>query len=133
MWFFSEVSYWLLPCIDCLFILLALEGFDCEMEGVASRFACLKDDDTTDWIKPKDKSKKTKSSVVNNDVKSTSAKAKKKNQSNNEAKELQQLAFQTSNKKKNKNKTKSKEENKKSSHIQDSQYHEWKEKDEQVS
>ena len=113
--------------------MLALEGFDCEMEGVASRFACLKDDDTTDWIKPKDKSKKTKSSVVNNDVKSTSAKAKKKNQSNNEAKELQQLAFQTSNKKKNKNKTKSKEENKKSSNIQDSQYHEWKEKDEQVS
>jgi len=33
-------------------------------------------------------------------------------------------AFQTSNKKKNKNKTKSKEENKKSSNIQDSQYHE---------
>lgn len=47
------------------------------MEGVASRFACLKDDESTDWIKPKDKSKKSKSSVVNNDVKSASAKAKK--------------------------------------------------------
>lgn len=103
------------------------------MEGVPSRFACLPDDDSTDWIKPKDKSKKGKSNSISTDSKLATAKTKKKNQPNNEAKELQQLAFQTSNKKsKNKNKSKSKNENSKSSSKESAQYEEWKEKDEKV-
>merc|ERR1712059_177601 len=53
--------------------------------------------------------------------------------SNNEAKELQQLAFQTSNKKsKNKNKSKSKNENTKPSSKESAQYEAWKEKDEKL-
>ena len=103
------------------------------MEGVPSRFACLPDDDSTDWKQPKDKSKKGKSNSISTDAKLATAKTKKKNQSNNEAKELQQLAFQTSNKKsKNKNKSKSKNENAKSSNKESAQYEEWKEKDEKV-
>ena len=102
------------------------------MEGVASKFACLQDDDSTDWVKPKEKGKKTK--PTNNDSKPNSAKSKKKNQANNEAKELQKLAFQTSNKKnKNKNKPKAQNDNPKQLCKQEAQYDEWKEKDEQVS
>ena len=101
------------------------------MEGVASKFACLQDDDSTDWVAPKEKGKKNKPT---NEPKQNSAKSKKKNQINNEAKELQKLAFQTSNKKnKNKNKSKAVNENVKSSPKQESQYEEWKQKDEQVS
>ena len=101
------------------------------MNGVASKFACLQDDDSTDWVAPKEKGKKAKPS---NDPKQNSAKSKKKNQVNNEAKELQKLAFQTSNKKsKNKNKSKSQSENTKPATKQDAQYEEWKQKDEQVS
>ena len=101
------------------------------MNGVASKFACLQDDDSTDWVAPKEKSKKAKPS---NDPKQNSAKSKKKNQVNNEAKELQKLAFQTSKKKgKNKNKSKSQNEDTKPSTKQEAQYEEWKQKDEQVS
>lgn len=103
------------------------------MEGVPSRFACLPDDDSTNWIKPKDKSKKGKSTSISTDAKLVTAKTKKKNQSKNEAKELQQLAFQTSTKKsKNKNKSKSKNENTKSPSKESAQYEEWKEKDEKL-
>ena len=100
------------------------------MNGVASKFACLQDDDSTDWVAPKEKGRKAKPA---NDPKQNSAKSKKKNQVNNEAKELQKLAFQTSNKKsKNKNKSKPQNENAKPSIKQEAQYEEWKQKDEQV-
>ena len=104
------------------------------MEGVASRFACLQDDDSTDWVQPKTKNKnKSKSNGTTSETKQGAAKAKKKNQANNEAKELQQLAFQTSNKKtKTKNKSKTKDGSVKSSNKEQAQYEAWKEKDEEV-
>ena len=99
------------------------------MEGVASKFACLQDDDSTDWVAPKEKGKKSKPA---NEPKPNSSKSKKKNKANNEAKELQNLAF-ASKKSKNKNKSKSQNADNKSSTKQEAQYEEWKQKDEKVS
>ena len=99
------------------------------MEGVASKFACLQDDDSTDWVAPKEKGKKSKPA---NEPKPNSSKSKKKNKANNEAKELQNLAF-ASKKSKNKNKSKSQNSDNKSSTKQEAQYEEWKQKDEKVS
>ena len=103
------------------------------MEGVASRFACLQDDDSTDWVQPKSKNKnKSQSNVTSSDGKQGAAKSKKKNQMNNEAKELQQLAFQTSNKKTKKTKSKTKDVGVKISNKEEAQYEAWKEKDAEV-
>lgn len=106
------------------------------MEGVASRFACLKDDDSTDWVQPKTKNKRNKNLTngSTNGSKPGGEKPKKKNQLNNEAKELQQLAFQTSSKK-SKNKSKSKGDtvtSNASSKKEEKQYEAWKEKDEEL-
>jgi len=98
------------------------------MEGVASKFACLQDDDSTDWVAPKEKGKKSKPA---NEPKPNSSKSKKKNKANNEAKELQNLAF-ASKKSKNKNKSKSQNADNKSSTKQEAQYEEWKQKDEKL-
>merc|ERR1719273_1452877 len=98
------------------------------MEGVASKFACLQDDDSTDWVAPKEKGKKSKTA---NEPKPNSSKSKKKNKANNEAKELQNLAF-ASKKSKNKNKSKSQNADNKSSTKQEAQYEEWKQKDEKL-
>jgi len=58
------------------------------INGVASRFACLQDDDATDWIAPKSKNKnKTKQEPTKKNEKGKGSKAQK------EAKDLQNLAF----------------------------------------
>ena len=106
------------------------------MEAVASRFACLKDDDPTDWVQPKTKNKRNKNLAngSSNGSKPVGEKPKKKNQANNDAKELQQLAFQTSSKK-SKNKAKSKGDtvaSTASSKREEKQYEAWKEKDEEL-
>lgn len=100
------------------------------MDGVPSRFACLQDDDSTDWIRPKSKDKsKSKSNATTSVEKQGTGKAKKKSKANNEAKELQQLAFQGSSKK-TKNKAKTKDGSiKPSSNKEEAQYEAWKEKD----
>ena len=73
-----------------------------------------------------------KNNTVNTEGKPGTGKNKKKNKANIEAKELQQLAFQTSSKKA-KNKSKSKEGTPKPSSKEEAQYEEWREKDEKVS
>ena len=104
------------------------------MDGVPSRFACLQDDDSTDWIRPKSKDKsKSKSNATTSVEKQGTGKAKKKSKANNEAKELQQLAFQGSSKK-TKNKAKTKDGSiKPSSNKEEAQYEAWKEKDKEVN
>ena len=97
----------------------------------ASRFAVLKDDDTTDWTPPKSKTTKSGADKQKNQPKKVNKVRQKERE---EKKELQSLAFglpkpnKAAGKKKNANKSMPEATNKEELE----QFKEWKEKDQAV-
>lgn len=99
------------------------------ISGVASRFACLQDDDSTDWIAPKSKNKNKK---VQDASKKQENKPKDhvKAKAQKEAKDLQNLAFGAPKKNKKKKGASSSSTNDGSnSAVPTAQYEEWVQKD----